>query len=285
MELDTVLLPDHYKTGEEADFLVHHFRSDRQQIRNNIILRQNMVCVLLNGRKHVLSSLAPIEIDNREMLLMSAGTSIMIHSAAAADEKLESLLIFFTDSFLRDLCLKHHVDLSGDGDQLHPVVRIIKDEFLLSFERSLNAVIDDDFTSLQRLKVEELLLYLALRNNSTAFRSFARNAMTNGHHNALREVVIANSNNGVTIEELAFLCNMSLSTFKRHFKTTFHCSPREYLTEKRMERARDLLRFGQRPSEIYAGLGYQRLSSFSTEFKKCNGLSPRQFQKTCSQDR
>ena len=34
----------------------------------------------------------------------------------------------------------------------------------------------------------------------------------------------------------------------------------------------------KRPSEIYADLGYENLSAFSTEFKKHFGMPPKQFQ-------
>jgi AraC-like DNA-binding protein len=67
--------------------------------------------------------------------------------------------------------------------------------------------------------------------------------------------------------------------FNRHFLKAFNCSPKKYLTDRKMERAHELLLLDKRPSEIYFDLGYQSLSSFSTEFKKHFGMSPGKYQR------
>jgi AraC-like DNA-binding protein len=133
---------------------------------------------------------------------------------------------------------------------------------------------------LGRLKIEELFVYLSMKYRSPTFCSFVRNALHAVGENKLRDVVEMNMTKGLSIDELAFLCNMSISTFKRHFEKTFKCSPKKYFTDKRMEKAKQMLLLEKRPSDIYLDLRYQNLSSFSTEFKKHFGVSPKQFQRS-----
>ncbi len=96
----------------------------------------------------------------------------------------------------------------------------------------------------------------------------------------LRKVVEENNKMTLTVDELAFRCHMSLSSFKRHFLKVYSCGPKKYLMKQRMALAKELLLLKKRPSVIYADLGYQSLSSFSTEFRKFHRLSPKQFQQT-----
>ncbi|MEI9917441.1 MAG: AraC family transcriptional regulator [Bacteroidota bacterium] len=269
-------LPEFFNGGKQGDVYIHHYRSDQEHTKNKIVLSKNLVCILLNGTKEVFGSHESIKIGNSEMLLVSAGHVLMWESIAQG-KKLESLLIFFSNEILRSLFAKRQ--LNTDKHAKRAVVSMKKDEYVKSFERSLQLLDITSLRTIQQLKVEELLLYLELNDKTGSFHSFARNSLATSGNNRFREVVNANMSKGLTLDELAFLCNMSLSTFKRHFEKTFHCSPKKYFTAQRMERAKELL-FSKRPSEVYLDLRYHNLSSFSTEFKKHFGVSPREFMRT-----
>jgi len=77
------------------------------------------------------------------------------------------------------------------------------------------------------------------------------------------------------LEEIAFLCNMSLSTFKRNFTAEYKVSPGKWLQDKKLQRAKDLLESGHlKSSDIYLEVGYNNLSNFSIAFKNKFGVSP-----------
>ncbi|MEM9024275.1 MAG: AraC family transcriptional regulator, partial [Bacteroidota bacterium] len=83
----------------------------------------------------------------------------------------------------------------------------------------------------------------------------------------------------LTLEELAFLCNMSISTFKRHFQQIYEVAPSRWFREKRLQRAEYLLRVQhQKPSEVYREVGFENLSSFTQAFKKHFGTTPKKYQ-------
>lgn len=85
----------------------------------------------------------------------------------------------------------------------------------------------------------------------------------------------------MNIDEVAFLCNMSLSTFKRKFIQLYQESPGKWFQLKRLNKAKKLLLNNEAtPSEIYMDFGYDSLSNFSTAFKNEFGYSPRNVMKT-----
>jgi AraC family transcriptional regulator, exoenzyme S synthesis regulatory protein ExsA len=278
--MDTYQLPDFLHGGKDSDVYVHHYRSDKLYVKNKIVLNHNLICILLNGTKEVFGAQLSIKIDDSEILLMSAGNVIMWESIAR-DNKLESLLIFFSDSFLKDFCSKHHLNFSGKNKISRSVVNVLKDDYLYAFEQTLKISLKEKIDLIHRLKVEELLLYLSLRKDADNFYDFIRNSSGTVKRSKLKDVVEANMSRGLSVDELAFLCDMSVSTFKRHFEKTFKCSPQKYFTDKRMKKAKEMLMMEKRPSDIYSDLRYQNLSSFSTEFKKYFGVSPKQFQQSC----
>jgi len=66
-----------------------------------------------------------------------------------------------------------------------------------------------------------------------------------------------------------------LRLFKRYYGQT----PQQYLSQKRIEKAKEHLREGMRVTEVCYAVGFQSLGSFSTLFKKKTGSSPHEFQK------
>jgi AraC-like DNA-binding protein len=94
---------------------------------------------------------------------------------------------------------------------------------------------------------------------------------------AFKKVVESNVYSNLKLEEIAFLCNMSLSTFKRHFTLEYGEAPGKWLQGRRLQRAKEILQEGRlKPSDIYFDMGYSNLSNFSIAFKNKFGKSPKE---------
>ena len=99
------------------------------------------------------------------------------------------------------------------------------------------------------------------------------------HHLEIRKVVENNISSNLTVEELAFLCHLSPSTFKRNFARIYHTTPINWFLEQRMKMAAGMLRLQkEKPSEIFYRLGYENHSSFTKAFRKFYGVSPSEFE-------
>ena len=79
----------------------------------------------------------------------------------------------------------------------------------------------------------------------------------------------------MSIEELATLANLSLSSFKRSFQKHYATSPAKYIRQRKLEKAAKLLKSTSlRISQIGYDCGFVDLAHFSKTFQKAYGVSP-----------
>lgn len=77
------------------------------------------------------------------------------------------------------------------------------------------------------------------------------------------------------LDALAREAGYSRFHFARAFRATFGETPRAYLTRRRIERAKDLLRSANLSvTEICTLVGFASLGSFSARFSELVGVSP-----------
>ncbi|WP_433798636.1 helix-turn-helix transcriptional regulator [Actinomycetospora sp. CA-084318] len=81
------------------------------------------------------------------------------------------------------------------------------------------------------------------------------------------------------LDSLAGTAGMSKYHFLRCFARTYGRTPAAYLTERRIERAQDLLRATNLTvTEVCWLVGYASLGSFSTRFRRLVGVGPSAYQ-------
>jgi AraC-like DNA-binding protein len=82
------------------------------------------------------------------------------------------------------------------------------------------------------------------------------------------------------VESLAAVAGLSKFHFLRLFKATYGLTPGEYVSQRRIERAQDLLRATNLTvTEVCHAVGFTSLGSFSSRFRALVGESPSDFQR------
>ncbi len=84
----------------------------------------------------------------------------------------------------------------------------------------------------------------------------------------------------LSIRQLASICMMSDSSFRRRFAQVMRTSPFEYLYHIRIQAAVNLLRTTTlSATQIASQVGYRTLSSFNRHFRRITGSTPREIRK------
>ncbi len=92
--------------------------------------------------------------------------------------------------------------------------------------------------------------------------------------------VLQHYGEGLTVEALAGLCQLSVSQLQRKFMSCFDCTPMGYLLGVRLLMARSRLRQTNDPVGVIAlECGFYDQSHFTRAFQKANGLSPLAYRK------
>jgi AraC-like DNA-binding protein len=102
-----------------------------------------------------------------------------------------------------------------------------------------------------------------------------------------RAYLDSNYTSAITIQEVSQKAALSPYHFIRLFCRVYKKTPHQYLIQRRIERAKELLRSSDLSiTEICLEVGFESLGSFSTRFRKDTGLSPSEYrEKSTKQSR
>lgn len=87
------------------------------------------------------------------------------------------------------------------------------------------------------------------------------------------QLITNNLTQHLHIPELARQVLLNQYSLKKYFKQVFGMGPYEYLTRKRLEKAKELLQQGRSVKEVAGYFGY-RPSHFTTSFRRFHGYNP-----------
>ena len=89
------------------------------------------------------------------------------------------------------------------------------------------------------------------------------------------ELLMAHLDGNIALQQVAEACELSVSHFARAFKQTFRRPPYKWLTERRVDRARDLMTNSRLPlADIATQCGFADQSALNRSFKRIHGVSP-----------
>lgn len=259
---------------DKLDLFVHDFKMSDDVFKSKVNLSLHMFSFLQKGKKQVHFVGSSVDVNNKQSILIKRGNCLW-SELLENDEEYYCKLFFFSERRLRDF-LKKHSQFTELEDDEAPYFIIENDDYITSYLNSLSTVSSAPTVFMQNLlsvKFEELMLYL-INKYGSAFEIYLQ-SLTSKATSSFKAIIEKNIYSNLKIEEIAFLCHMSLSTFKRKFIKEYQTSPGKWLQDKRLRRAKELLEGDNiKPSDIYLDFGYNNLSNFSAAFKNKFGKSP-----------
>lgn len=255
------------------------YKEDSQADKHRVIFNCNAISFIVNGVKDIYKSSQHTIINTGEAVLITEGHSIIAEHSLTKDQY-TSILVFFPTRYIVDFLTKNNIKpAAGDVfDVDNKLVKFGQTTYMAGYLQSLLHIIHQQQSIPQALavhKLEELFLSIPakhLNQMAAIFTPATNNSLS------LKKLVENNLVNNLTLDEIAFLANKSLSSFKRDFEKAYGVSPGKYIRERKLQIASAELMQGKRASELYLDLGYESVSNFTSAFKKQFGVTPKQYQ-------
>ncbi|MET8825788.1 AraC family transcriptional regulator [Streptomyces sp. NPDC004610] len=96
----------------------------------------------------------------------------------------------------------------------------------------------------------------------------------------LRELLDARVTEGVGLAEAGALLDAHPAHLVRAFSAAYAIAPHQYLTARRVERARALLLAGARPADAASGTGFYDQAHLTRHFRRLVGVTPGRYQRS-----
>ena len=174
-------------------------------------------------------------------------------------------------------------DILGDGKNLEVVSRFrFRDPEMEPICRRLFDEVARHGES-ERLYVESMVTQLAvllMRRHSTQSpgAADAPGGLTRTQMRRVLDYIESNLNADLSLGDLAGVTDLSLHHFAHMFKRTMGAAPHRYVVERRVERAKEMLRStGSSLVEISLSLGFCSQSHFTNTFRRMVGATPSEF--------
>ncbi len=172
-------------------------------------------------------------------------------------------------------------DLSTSNYSIdYNIKQIEVDRLLENYKESINILIDNPELSDENIikaKLKEFVLLMSKSQHAPSQLDFL-SSLFKPINIEFKSTIQHNLYANLSIDELARLCHLSTSSFKRKFNETFLESPKKFITKRKLEKAAELLQMdNKRVSDIAYDVGFDSLATFNRNFADLFGKSPSQY--------
>ena len=94
---------------------------------------------------------------------------------------------------------------------------------------------------------------------------------------AAKVYIDENYNEAIDLEQISQQAFLSRFHFHRLFRQVYKRTPHQYITQKRLDKAKDLLSDNRLVTEVCNEVGFESIGSFSVLFKKEIGFAPQYY--------
>ena len=199
----------------------------------------------------------------------------------ASSESLDLISVLIYPSIVEEIFAFDLIDSNYQVD--YNVKSVVVDKLLENYRESINILLEnpelvDD--NIIKHKLKELILILSKSQDAPSHLDFL-SALFRPIDVGFKSIVQNNLYADLSLEEMAFICHLSLSSFNRKFREVYKESPKKYLIQKKVEKASELLKHtNARISDIAFDVGFDSLATFNRNFVKFHGKSPSNYRLT-----
>ncbi|MGL1886122.1 MAG: helix-turn-helix transcriptional regulator [Reichenbachiella sp.] len=238
----------------------------------------DMACFfyIIEGNYETVESHGTYVIGAKEGLVKSC-SNYLSRGLQSSNNTLEAIAVYLYPEVLREIFDNDFPRILKQSENTAAPKKIVTNNLLEKYISNLMIyfenpeLVDED---LAKLKLKELVLILLKSEQYQSVSAFMMDLFAPSN----LEFTSAVENNifsNICIEELAFICHKSLSSFKREFKKVYKDTPARYLKRRRLEcAAKRLIAEDEAIARIAFQCGFHDPTTFSSAFQEKYGCSP-----------
>ncbi|MBW3694882.1 AraC family transcriptional regulator [Vibrio sp. T187] len=278
---NVLVIPQALYAMKDVVVLSHHRNSaimhkNLEQDLVDIEFYTNTPCFIFieNGREVITNS-------NNDTVTLSAGSSIFLPQGlnlqsdfVKETESLKAYIVFFDDDVISAYLsnVKRPLAFHESKDTYFQLEG--GDEFTAYFD-SIRA--DINTPAYLNIKLQELLHLIAWKDPQRILNSLLTTQKRVPPKRNLARLLETLDVLHLTVSDLAHLSGRSLSSFNRDFKESYKMTPKKWLHEKKLFKAKELLLDNELSvTEVAMTMGYDNVSAFIKAFKLKYGVTPKQ---------
>lgn len=238
-------------------------------------LEEAMLLVVLEGTNVITHGKMEYVIKKNEMILMKKASQINYDKIGNPEMGYlyDSMMFFLKEEFIIDFIKMARIESVETAEPARICAKPVNNRLLKFFESVKPYFHDQEQIDggLIRLKMLELLYDLTSTDKNLLQQLLQLKQQV---YADIPTIVEENYANPISLNDLAYLCGRSLSSFKRDFHAIYHTTPAAWIRQKRLTKAREMLATGMSVKDVCYSLGFESSAHFSRLFKAHFGQSP-----------
>lgn len=219
-------------------------------------------------------------VESEEVVLLKCGNYFSDLVQSGKGDKYEILVFHLYPDVLREIYSHEIPAFMKPSENKSFIHKIAPNTLIKNFIQNLCIYFDNPelvSDELLKLKIKELILLLIQTRNAESIVSLFSDLFSPRSLN-IKDVVVTHLFSNLSVDELANLANLSVSTFNRTFQAIFRDTPANYIKIKRLERARELLSMSLLTvREVAFRTCFNDVAHFSRSFKAVYNYSPTEY--------
>ncbi len=242
-------------------------------------ISNHVISILLSGEQHLRTYEEQlIKVKPNEVVFIPRGM-YYVSDLIPKEGNFRCLLFYFDDQIIEEFLSNTKVTaFSNQSVPDHLKFGVVPT--INQFATSLLTIYQDNNIRNKQFLDLKILELLYLLNNQASNQKFADFLfrLTLPKKRNIKPFMEQNFHKPLKVEDYAYLTGRSMSTFRRDFKAHFNTTPQQWIKDKRIVKAVNLLTEKELSvTELAYEVGYENISYFIKEFKKRVGQSPKQY--------
>lgn len=265
------MLSDHKKYNLFDYMVFEKIKLSKSYKKVNVMHNEACFFHVMAGSSLSQSAVETFSLSSKESVLMKCGTYISKMHYPKTNDEFEAFAVHFHPEVLKKIYSNDLPSFLKNPSQqndlaitkVNSTILIEKyiQSFLFYFEHP--ELVTED---LLILKLKELILLLYKTNDAPNIHKVLSSLFSPTSY-SLKQIIESHIYSDISTSDLAQLCHMSLSSFKREFKKTFNSSPAAFIRYKKLERSKELLMISdERIGDIAFQCGFNDIAHFSKLF-------------------